>query len=163
MLKLYVFMPYRISLPEFELQNTWSFQNSFKTILTREKCLISKPLMLLERQTMSLHKINTRSSLFSELQSYWQLPIHEMTTVVALSVSPGLPMTFDDTIRILTANPLCLWEMTLESQMLHKFCLDGLMIPYNNQLSSYKLTTDRAGQVIIYEETVNILESTFFN
>lgn len=113
--------------------------------------MISSP----PQRNVSLDKIEARSAWFTELESYWSLPIDDNSTVAALCVSPGVRGDGnDDKVHVLTVNPLCLYNFSTNSEQLQEINLQGLIAPLRGDKPHYSLAVDRSKNILIHEETV---------
>lgn len=152
----------RLPLPELKLSSTWNIQSSRQTIPIQERFFKFKIISSPPQRTLELDKVEARSSWFTELDSYWSLPIDENSTVAALTVSPGLGGNGnDDKIHVLTVNPLCLYNISTNSEKLQEINIQGLIAPLRGNRPHFSLAVDRNKNVLVHEETVsNILKSS---
>lgn len=140
-----------------KLYSTWNIQGSCKTISIQERYLKYKPISTPIQRTAILDKVEARSAWFTELESYWCLPLTESGTVAALSVSSGSKGDgTDDKIRVLTANPLCLYNMSVDSENLQEIDLQGFVNTLRGNKPHFSLSNDRTGNILVHEATVSI-------
>lgn len=104
----------------------------------------------------TLDRIEARSAWFTELQSYWTVPIGENSTVTALTVANGRKEDgTDDWIHILTTNPLSIFSTTLESEQIREISIQGLISSARGNMPFYNIAVDNTGNILIHEETVS--------
>lgn len=140
------------------LSSIWNVQSSRQTIPIQERFFKFKTISSPPQRTVQLDKIEARSAWFTELESYWTLPISENSTVAAISVSPGLSGSGnDDKIHVLTVNPLCLYNVSIDSEKLQEINIQGLIAPLRGNKPHFSLAVDRNKNVLIHEETVSNL------
>lgn len=138
---------------------SWNMLNTFQSLPVQERYVKLKSPVFPTQNDRTLDRIEARSAWFTELQSYWTIPISENSTVAALTVANGNKgNSMDDRIHVLTANPLSIFSMTPESDQIRETLLQGLISPARGNMPFYNIAVDNFGNVIVHEETVsNIL------
>lgn len=135
---------------------SWNVLSAFQNIPVQERYVKLKPPTFPTQNDRTLDRIEARSAWFTELQSYWTIPISENSTVAALTVANGSKGDgTDDRIHILTSNPLSIFSMTPESEQIHETSLQSLISPVRGNMPFYNIAIDSLGDVIIHEETVS--------
>lgn len=146
----------RIPLPEIKICGSWNVLNTCRNVSVQERNIKLKSPMFPTQNTRILDRVEARSAWFTELQSYWALPIGENSTVTALTVANGNKGDgMDDRIHVLTANPLSVFSMTLESENVLETSLQGLISPNRGNMPFYSIAADNLGNVLVHEETVS--------
>ncbi|OXU18814.1 hypothetical protein TSAR_009759 [Trichomalopsis sarcophagae] len=149
-----------LPLPDLKLYSTWNIQGTCQTIPIQERFFKNKPVANPPQKTVTLDKIEARSAWFTELDSYWSIPMNDTSTVAALSVSPGLKADgSDDKINVLASNPLSLFIMSMDSDKLQELSLQGLISPLRGNRPLMSLANDKKGNILVHEETSNSLLS----
>ncbi|XP_012062470.1 PREDICTED: von Willebrand factor A domain-containing protein 8 [Atta cephalotes] len=144
-----------IPLPEMKICGSWRVLNTFQNISVQERYVKLKPPTFPAQHDRTLDRIETRSAWFTELQSYWTIPINENSVVTALTVANGSKGDgTDDRIYALTSNPLSIFSMTPESEQIRETSLQGLISPRGN-MPFYNIAVDNLGDVLVHEETSN--------
>lgn len=153
----------RISLPGIKFAGSLRIKNSPKLLPVQERFVKFKTPSFPVRRTHALDRIEARSARFTELQSYWTIPMSETATVAALAVNPGVKSDgSDDEIHVLTTNPLSIFTMTKESERINEISIQGLIIPERGNRPRFSIASDNFGSVFVHEETVSITQR-FFN
>lgn len=146
----------RISLPEMKICGSWNVLSTFQSIPVQERYVKLKPSVFPAQHDRTLDRVEARSAWFTELQSYWTLPISENSTVTALAVANGRKGDgTDDRIHVLTSNPLSIFSMTPESEQIRETSLQGLISPVRGKMPFYNVASDNNGDVLVHEETVS--------
>ncbi|RLU26772.1 hypothetical protein DMN91_000569 [Ooceraea biroi] len=148
-----------LPLPEMKICGSWNVLNTFQSILpVLERNVKIKPPTFPAQNDRTLDRVEARSAWFTELQSYWTLPISENSSVTALAVAKGSKGDgTDDRIHVLTTNPLSVFSMTPESEQVRETSLQGLISPIRGNMPLYGLAVDNLGNVLVHEETSNSL------
>ena len=116
--------------------------------------LVSKP----QQRLHILDKVEARSSCFTELQSYWTIPMGDTGVVSALAVTKGISGNgIDDMIHVLTANPLSVFSMKRDSEHIQEITLQGLISPTRGNKPLYSIVPDKSGNLLVHEATVSII------
>lgn len=150
------FLHCRISLPEMKICGSWSVLNAFESIPVQERYVDLKSPVYPAQNDRTLDRVEARSAWFTELQSYWTVPVGENSTVTALTVANGSKGDgTDDRIHVLTTNPLSIFSMTPESEMIRETSIQGLISPSRGNMPYYDIAVDNFGNVIVHEETVS--------
>ncbi|XP_072747214.1 von Willebrand factor A domain-containing protein 8 [Anoplolepis gracilipes] len=145
-----------ISLPEIKICGSWNISNVFQNIPTQERYVKLKPPTFPAQNDRTLDRVEARSAWFTELQSYWTIPISENSTVTALAVANGSKGDgTDDRIHVLTTNPLSIFSMTPESEQIRETSLRGLISPARGNMPCYNIAVDNLEDVLVHEETSN--------
>lgn len=147
-----------ISLPESKISATWNFSNKQDVLGVQEKYIKLKPPISLSQKILPLDRVEARSALFTELQSYWTIPISDTAVVAGLSVIKGTKADGkDDVINVLTTNPLKIFSMIQESDKVQETTLHGLINSERSNRLRFTMASDKNQNVLIYEETSNVL------
>ncbi|XP_011645711.1 von Willebrand factor A domain-containing protein 8 [Pogonomyrmex barbatus] len=145
-----------IPLPEMKICGSWNVLSAFQNIPVQERYVKLKPPTFPVQNDRTLDRVEARSAWFTELQTYWTIPISENSTVTALAVAKGNKGDgTDDRIHVLTSNPLSIFSMTPESEQIRETSLQGLISPVRGNMPLYNIAVDNLGDVIIHEETSN--------
>ncbi|XP_050455261.1 von Willebrand factor A domain-containing protein 8 [Cataglyphis hispanica] len=145
-----------ISLPEIKICGSWNISNAFQNISAQERYVKLKSPTFPAQNDRTLDRVEARSAWFTELQSYWTIPISENSTVTALAVANGNKGDgTDDRIHVLTTNPLSIFSMSPESEQIRETSLQGLISPARGNMPFYNIAVDNLGDVIVHEETSN--------
>lgn len=153
---LFLLFHCRIPLPEVKICGSWNVLNAFQNVPVQERYVKLKPPMFPGQNDRTLDRVEARSAWFTELQSYWTIPISENSTVTALTVANGSKGDgADDRIHVLTANPLSVFSMTPESEQVRETSLQGLISPVRGNTPFYNIAVDNLGNVLVHEETVS--------
>lgn len=77
-------------LPPLKQVAQWLvIQTETTSLGVEERFLKTKRAAPLHHETFTIDRVEARSSFFSEMQSYWSMPMNEMTIVSALAVTKG--------------------------------------------------------------------------
>lgn len=153
---------FRIPLPKLLYHGSWNISNKQRTIAVQERFVKMKLIARQEQRLHLLDKIEARSAWFTELLSYWTIPINNTGVISALAVTKGISGNgVDDKFHVLTANPLSIFTMTRESEHIQEIPLQGLITPTRGNKPNYTIASDKNGNLIIHEATVNI-DNRFF-
>lgn len=134
----------------------WNVLNAVQNIPVQERYVKLKPSTFPAQNDRTLDRVEARSHWFTELQSYWTIPISENSTVTALAVANGSKGDgTDDRIHVLTSNPLSIFSMTPESEQIRETSLKGLISPARGNRPFYSVAVDSIGDVLVHEETVS--------
>lgn len=134
---------------------SWNVSSTFQNIPVQERYVKLKSPIFPAQNDRTLDRVEARSAWFTELQSYWTIPISENSAVTALAVSNAGDKG-DDRIHVLTTNPLSIFSMTLESERVRETSLQGLISPVRGNEPFYNVAIDNFGNVLVHEETVSI-------
>lgn len=136
----------------------WRISSDRVTIPVQEKYIKLKKAHFPAQRTHVLDKIEARSQWFTELESYWTLPLSESSIVSALSVLPGASgSATDDVIYILSANPLTIFKMTPQSTEIKELPIHGLINPARGNKPQYSIAPINGDSLVVHEETVSII------
>lgn len=110
---------------------------------------------------LEVDAVQARSSVFTEQQSYWPLPLYETALVTDVSVSPGGSQdSLDDTIYVTTVAPAAMYSLVpkgigrpLKQILLHDL-LPRFRSAYQPRLKAAHL---HDGNVAVHEEVSNTL------
>ncbi|XP_011863838.1 PREDICTED: von Willebrand factor A domain-containing protein 8 [Vollenhovia emeryi] len=145
-----------IPLPEMKICGSWNVLSTFQNIPVQERYVKLKPPTFPAQNDRTLDRVEARSAWFTELQSYWTMPISENGTVAALAVANGSKGDgTDDRVHVLTSNPLSIFSMTPESEQVRETSLQGLISPVRGNMPFYSIAVDNLGDVLVHEETSN--------
>ncbi|XP_011166750.2 von Willebrand factor A domain-containing protein 8 isoform X1 [Solenopsis invicta] len=145
-----------IPLPEMKVCGSWNVSSTFQNIPVQERYVKLKPPTFPAQYDRTLDRVEARSAWFTELQSYWTIPISENSTVTALAVANGNKGDgTDDRIHVLTSNPLSLFSMTPDSEQIRETSLQGLISPVRGNMPFYNVAVDNLGDVLVHEQTSN--------
>lgn len=135
---------------------SWNVLNAFVSVPVLERYVKLKSPVFPAQNDRTLDRVEARSAWFTELQSYWTIPVSENSTVTALTVANGSKGDgTDDRIHVLTANPLSIFSMTPESEQIRETSLQGLMSASWGRMPYYNIAVDNFGNVLVHEETVS--------
>lgn len=116
---------------------------------------------------LPLDRIEARSALFTELQSYWTIPLNNVNNNI--SVVAGLAITkgtkndgTDDIINVLTMNPLKIFSINQESDKIQETLLYGLINYEESNSLRFTMATDNNQNILVYEEIVSIFKLNQF-
>lgn len=147
---------YRIPLPEMKICGSWNVLSTFQNIPVQERYIKLKQPTFPAQNDRTLDRVEARSAWFTELQSYWTIPISENSTVTALAVANGSKGdSTDDIIHVLTSNPLSIFSMMPESEQIRETSLQGLISSVRGNMPFYNVAVDNLGDVLVHEETVS--------
>lgn len=143
-------------MPESKISATWNFSNKQDVLRVQEKYIKLKPPISLSQKILSLDRVEARSALFTELQSYWTIPISDTAVVAGLSVIKDTKADGkDDVINVLTTNPLKIFSMIQESDKVQETTLHGLINSERSNRLRFTMASDKNQNVLVYEETVS--------
>lgn len=110
---------------------------------------------------LEVDAVQSRSSVFTEQQSYWPLPVYETALVSDVAVSQGGTLdALDDTIHVTTVAPLALYSLVPKGirQPLKQMLLHDLLPRYNSAYQPrLKVANLHDGSVALHEEVSNTL------
>lgn len=143
----------RVSLPENKISSTWNFSNEQKVLSVQTTNITLKSPISLTQEILPLDRVEARSALFSELHSYWTLPIQQHSIIAGLSVNKGIKGDgTNDVINILATKPLKIFSMSQEDTV--QATLLNKLIDYDYR-HRFTMTTGNDQNVLVYEETVS--------
>lgn len=132
--------------------------NNHRTIPVQERFIKNKLVSKPEERLHVLDKVEARSAWFTELQSYWTIPMGDTGVVSALAVTKGINENgVDDKIHVLTANPLSVFSMKRDSEHIQEISLQGLISPKRGNKPLFSIAPDRNGNLLVHEATVSII------
>ena len=147
-----------ISLPSNKICATWNVSNQQQLLHVQEKYIKLKSSIKLRQNALPLDLVEARSALFTELQSYWTVPLGNSGVVAALTVVKGTRDDGkDDKINILAENPLKIFTMSLESDTIQETLLPSLISYERHNRPFYTMASDNNQNVLIHEEISNTL------
>lgn len=147
-----------MSLPESKISAIWNFSSKQNVLRVQEKYIKLKSPISLEQKILPLDRVEARSTLFTELQSYWTVPISDTAAVAGLSVNGGTKGDgTDDVINVLVTNPLKIFSIIQESDRIQETALHGLINSTRGNRLRFTMATDSNQNVLVYEETNNVL------
>ncbi|KAF3429906.1 hypothetical protein E2986_02885 [Frieseomelitta varia] len=147
-----------MSLPESKISAIWNFSSKQDVLRVQEKYIKLKSPISLEQKILPLDRVEARSTLFTELQSYWTVPISDTAVVAGLSVNLGTKGDgTDDVINVLVTNPLKIFSIIQESDRIQETALHGLINSTGGNRLRFTMVTDSNQNVLVYEETNNVL------
>lgn len=149
-----------LPLPPLKQVAQWLVIQSEKTSLgVEERFLKTKSAGPVHHETFTIDRVEARSSFFSEMQSYWNMPMNEMTIVSALAVTKG-PNFAEDLIHVATVNPQSVVTMSPYKEKALYMSLQGHLgsSRYSrSQLSLAALSGSKKGSLLVHEGTSNSL------
>lgn len=146
----------RISLPSNKICATWNVSSQQQVLRVQEKYIKLKSSIKLRQNTLPLDLVEARSALFTELQSYWTVPLGNSGVVAALTIVKGTRDDGkDDKINILAENPLKIFTMSLESDTIQETLLPSLISYDRHNKPFYTMASDNNQNVLIHEEIVS--------
>ena len=84
------FLPARLPLPPLKHVAQWLvIQTETTSLPYEERFLKPKRAVTVSHEYFDLDRVEARSTFFSEMQSYWNMPLNEMTIISALAVTKG--------------------------------------------------------------------------
>ncbi|XP_021936474.1 von Willebrand factor A domain-containing protein 8 isoform X2 [Zootermopsis nevadensis] len=150
-----------LPLPLVQLAGGWTIMHSLPPtqLAVEERFLKMKEAHILKQNNHPLDKVEARAAVFSEMQSYWSIPIKETAFVVGLAVSKGTGTDLlEDWIHVLTMNPLTLYTMKPSGAIIQELSLQGLITPVRGARPYFVLSPlDNGDRMLIHEETSNRL------
>lgn len=79
-----------MSLPPLKQVAQWLvIQTETASVPYEERFLKAKKAVTVPHEYFALDRVETRSRYFSEMQSYWSMPLNEMTIISGLAVTKG--------------------------------------------------------------------------
>ena len=145
-----------MSLPDSKISAIWNFSSKQDVLRVQEKHIKLKSPISLEQKILPLDRVEARSTLFTELQSYWTVPISDTAVVAGLSVNLGTKGDgTDDVINVLVTNPLKIFSIIQESDRIQETALHGLINSTGGNRLRFTMVTDSNQNVLVYEETVS--------
>ncbi|XP_053996012.1 von Willebrand factor A domain-containing protein 8 isoform X1 [Hylaeus anthracinus] len=147
-----------ISLPTEKVCALWNISNERTVLHVQERYIKLKSPTSLKQNVLPLDRVEARSALFTELQNYWNVPVDENGVVASLTVAKGANANgTDDSIHILTTNPLKIYTMSLNSDTIRETVIHGLVNPERGSRPMFAISTDNNQNVLVHEETSNVL------
>lgn len=105
---------------------------------------------------LPLDRIEARSALFTELQSYWTVPLNNISVVVGLAITKGIKNDgTDDIINVLATNPLKIFSINQESDKIQETLLYGLINYEESNSLQFTMATDNNQNILVHEEIVS--------
>ncbi|KAJ9594055.1 hypothetical protein L9F63_014532, partial [Diploptera punctata] len=144
-------------LPPAKLAGGWTVKHSKQPVQLsiEERFLKMKNSRFLRQYYHPLDRVEARAAVFSELQSYWSIPLKETAVVAGLTVSKGSNL-LEDWIHVLATNPLTLYTMKPSGENIQELSLQGLLSPVRGAHPCYSLTPlDDGSKLLVHEETSN--------
>lgn len=144
-------------LPPVQLAGGWTVKHSRQPVQlsVEERFLKMKDPRVLRQYYHPLDRVEARAAVFSELQSYWSVPVKETSVVAGLTVSKGDNL-LEDWIHVLTTNPLTLYTMKPSGESIKELSLQGLLSPVRGARPCYSLSAlDDDTRILLHEETSN--------
>lgn len=82
---------YRVPLPPAQLAGEWTVVHALRPtqLAVEERFLKMKEAQVLRQNHHPLDKVEARAAVFSEMQSYWSIPVKETSVVAGLAVNKG--------------------------------------------------------------------------
>lgn len=161
----------KIPLPEPTLAATWQVmaqRHQGKTGLMRlpidSSYLKIRSPKRVNVSFLEVDAVQSRSSVFTEQQSYWPLPVYETALVSDVAISPGgTHDALDDTIQVTTVAPSALYSLVPKGtrQPLKQMLLHDLLPRYRSAYQPrLKVASLHDGRVALHEEASNTLMIT---
>ncbi|XP_069677328.1 von Willebrand factor A domain-containing protein 8 isoform X2 [Periplaneta americana] len=150
-----------LPLPPAQMAGTWTVVHTPRPeqLAIEERFLKAKDPRVLRQYHHPLDRVEARAAVFSELQSYWSVPLRETAIVAGLGVSKttGKDM-LEDWVHVLASNPLTLYTMKPSGQVIQELSLQGLINPVRGSRPFFTLASlDEGDRMLIHEETSNCL------
>ncbi|GLG92294.1 Uncharacterized protein GBIM_00022, partial [Gryllus bimaculatus] len=148
-------------LPPLQQAGEWKVTHpSPPTILpVEERFLRTKTPITLRKYQHPLDLTEARGSVFSEMQSYWVVPVGETGIVAGLAVSKSFENDpLKDWIHVMATNPMKLFSMQSSGKDIHELSLQGLLHPVRGSRPRFKMCpikTDDSSILLIHEESSN--------
>ncbi|XP_012146606.2 von Willebrand factor A domain-containing protein c12.2 isoform X1 [Megachile rotundata] len=147
-----------IPLPSNKVCSAWNVSNQQQVLSVQEKYIRLKSPITLRQKTLPLDRVEARSALFTELQSYWTVPLSNAGVVAALTTVKGTRGDGkDDKINILTEYPLKIFTMSLESDTMQETFLPSLITYERNSRPLYTMASDNDHNILVHEGNTNAL------
>ncbi|XP_066993811.2 von Willebrand factor A domain-containing protein 8 [Anabrus simplex] len=151
-----------IPLPAVQLAAEWTIIHPSPSVqlAVEERFLKTKPPVALRRQQLPLDRVEARAAIFSEMQSYWTIPMPESSIVVALAAGKSIENDqLKDWIHVLTSNPLRLYTMQPYGDKIQELSLQGLISPLRGSHPCFTLAplVSNGSSLLVHEETSNTL------
>lgn len=163
MFNIFFPFPFRISLPENQVSTIWNFSNEQEVLRVQEKYIKLKPPKNLIQKFLPLDRVEARSALFTELQSYWTVPLNNISVVAGLAITKGTKNDgTDDIINVLTTNPLKIFSINQESDKIQETLLYELINYEESNSLRFTMATDNNQNILLHEEIVSIFELNQF-
>ncbi|GFG34443.1 hypothetical protein Cfor_05032 [Coptotermes formosanus] len=148
-----------LSLPPMQLAGTWTVMGLLHPtqLAVEERFLRMDAPQILRQYHHHLDRVEARAAVFTEMQSYWSIPIKESGVVGGLVVSK-LSDLLDDLVHVLATNPLTLYTMKPSGEFIQELSLQGLVTPVRGTRPHFTLSPLYDGDcLLIHEETSNSL------
>ncbi|XP_015436768.1 PREDICTED: von Willebrand factor A domain-containing protein 8 [Dufourea novaeangliae] len=143
-----------ISFPEHKISIIWDILKKENILPVQERYIKFRSPIRLTQNNLPLDRVDARSTLFSELQSYWTIPISDYGMVAGLTVAKGAKGDgTDDTIHILASNPLRIFSINQESDRIKETVIQNVISADNRSI--FKMATDNEQNVLVHEELSN--------
>ncbi|XP_071450278.1 von Willebrand factor A domain-containing protein 8 [Hetaerina americana] len=162
-----VFLGKELPLPQVQLAGKWMAHLGPSSPLNKHELVLQenffklKDLNSVTPQVHLLDKTEARSAFFSELQSYWTLPMKESNIISALAVDKDKSNNQQkDTIHVLLANPVALMSMVPSGDSINELNLSRYFsVPRGiyPRFSVAPLGKDLKGCLVVHEESSNTL------
>ncbi|XP_044016608.1 von Willebrand factor A domain-containing protein 8 isoform X2 [Aphidius gifuensis] len=148
------------SLPDLQYGGTWNISKNKKTLSVHEKMIKLKSLVNLDKKTLILDRVETRSAWFTEMQAYCSIPMSENQYVATMAVTKGTKDNRNiDKVHVLTVNPMCVSTITSNSDKIDQISLKNLMNTSRSNRPKFSMFPYQSGNVLIHEEISNSLVS----
>ncbi|XP_046400469.1 von Willebrand factor A domain-containing protein 8 [Ischnura elegans] len=162
-----IYLGKELPLPKVQLAGKWMAhvgpRSPLKThdLMLQENFFKLKDLKSVTPQVHLLDKTEARSAFFSELQSYWTLPMKESNIIAALTVDKDTTNNqMKDTIHVLLANPVSLMSMVPSGDSISELPLQRYFsVPRGvyPRFTMSPLGKDLKGCLAVHEEHSNTL------
>ncbi|KAE8748569.1 hypothetical protein FOCC_FOCC004745 [Frankliniella occidentalis] len=149
-----------LPLPPLKQVAQWLvIQTQISSLGVEERFLKTKRPVSVPHEIFNVDKVEARSTFFSEMQSYWNMPVNESTIISGLAVTKGSNFA-EDLIHVATVNPLGVLTMSPYKDKALYLSMQGLLGSNRfsrSQVSIIALDGFRKGSILVHEESSNSL------
>ncbi|XP_064614845.1 von Willebrand factor A domain-containing protein 8-like [Liolophura sinensis] len=164
-------------LPKFEFAGIWNVstsegrkKTSVMSCPVESRTLGIKGPVQLTVEQFSLDRTEARSSLFTEQQSYWTIPMHDTNIISDLAVRKGESASraapgqkVSDVIHVATAHPICVYSMSPDQRSMTGIDLYDVFPStrgaYRPHVKIAAMGASLYDTVVLHEEVTNVVLS----
>ena len=147
-------------MPNVKFTGTWSLSSKGTTIPVEERFVKLRSPVYPDQNFRGLDRVEARSAWFTELQSYWSIPISDAGSIAGIAVSKGSKGDgTDDKIHVITMNPTSVYSMTPESEVAQEILIQSLTSSTRGMVPRYTMAPDNYGNLLIHEGTVKLRQN----
>ncbi|XP_041358414.1 von Willebrand factor A domain-containing protein 8-like [Gigantopelta aegis] len=169
-----VMLAKEFQLPEFELVGQWNTsqqgprqKTSLMSLPVETRKLSIKGPVEMFVESRSLDRTDSRSSVFTEQEAYWQLPMEEVNIICDIAVNKALnrspSVNKSDMIHVASANPIGIYSMTPTMTNVDYINLYDIFPAttgaYKPRVKIATLGAPLDDRVILHEEVTNVVLS----